>query len=110
MSLPIETILGITAATLIGVGSMVVILPKTAKDTAPSEERYIQCIETEKDEAGKCTVKILGQRVRTITSEMTTEERVRRVEMMAETIKEKLDSLEKTLKEKKDSSQDSSSR
>lgn len=109
MSLPIETILGITAAALIGVGSMVVILPNTAKDTAPSE-KTIQCVETEKDEAGKCTVKILGQRVRVTSGEMSTEERVTRVEIMAEEIKEKIDSLEEKLREKKDSSQGSSNK
>lgn len=103
MSLPMETILGITAAALIGVGGMVVILPKASQDTAKPEV----CKEYERDEAGKCTVKILGQKTET-TTEMTTEERVKRVEMMAETIKERLDSLEEILKEKKDTSRVSS--
>jgi len=110
MSLPIETILGITAATLIGVGSMVVILPKTTKDTAPPKENSIQCTETEKDEAGKCTVKILGQRAPATSGGMSTEERVTRVEIMAEEIKEKIDSLEEKLREKKGTSRDSSNR
>lgn len=103
MSAPLELIIAVTAATLIGVGSVTVLLHKAVDDTAQAyEEKVVQC---DRDEVAKCKVTILGEK-----KALTSEERVERVEIMAERIKARLDALENAMKEKKGSSQDSSGR
>lgn len=104
MSAPLEFIIGVTAAALIGVWSVTVLLHKAVEDTAQTQqETLVQC--DREDEVAKCIAKILGEK-----KVLTSEERVERVEIMAERIKTRLDALERAMKEKKDTSQDSSGR
>lgn len=92
MSPPIETILALTAATLIGVGSLVVILPKTTVEDAAKHEVKIQC--ESQDEGGKC-LEVMKLTPEEIEEKMLTQkERMERIEKAVENIKEKLDRLE----------------
>lgn len=93
MTTPMETILALTAATLIGVGSLVVILPKTTIEDAAKHEVKIQC--ESQDEGGKC-LEVMKLTPEEIEEKMLTQkERMERIEKAVENIREKLDRLEK---------------
>lgn len=106
MSFQLELIIGATAAALIGVGSLVVVLPKLTTEDVVEPTPVVQCDGI--GEVAKCKIVIQGET--TVPEGTTTEEKIENVERMAEKIKARLDALEQNLPDKKTTSPASSSR
>lgn len=108
MSPPIEFILSVTAATLIGVGSIVVVLDTTAKKPAAGTEKNVECVVVHQGETVKCIPKILGETEITpapgsvTTTPPVVEKRIERVEDALDKIMKRLDQIEKKVEEKKE--------
>ena len=110
MSIPIETILGVVAASLIGVGSVVVVLDTTARHAAHDKENpQVECIQ--QGETLKCIPKIQPVTVvpgvttpATSGSVMTTPpvaaERIEKVEETLDRIMMRLDRIEEKVEKK----------
>lgn len=105
MSAPLEFIIGITAATLIGVGSVIVVLDTNARKHEPETEQKVECVY--QGEKVRCTPRILEETkeetsvVGLITTKPVVEMRIERVEDALEKIAKRLDQIEKKVGEEK---------